>query len=197
VSLAGKTDSDPEYVFVSKPKILGGLLIENENNGVNEEMRSIDLMIKRITRYLVKQNPHEAQQFIIDLFAQWAERQYGKQAGDDLKLAAARKFLSELRSSLDQGLEQGKIYEYSPSPFKLLKVFKGRRGKLGQEVLDLMNCLSADEAMSFLAELTSAWSHSLPESQISQLAVPPTDHSKQAVSDAVYEWFVRYFDMWT
>jgi len=149
-----------------------------------------------LNEFLESQHPHKAHQFIIGLFADWMEIEYQKRHGDFDRWDAVRVFLAALRSSLDARLllqssqvHARKIRKIESVPWATIK-------KKQHKIVSLMEKMSLEEAISFLAKVTTEWCFSISENFIPLMGIHPHDNSDKAIADAVYEWFERYFDLW-
>jgi hypothetical protein len=149
-----------------------------------------------INKFLESQHPHEAHQFIIGLSADWMEIEYQKHHGDFDKWDAISGFLEALRISLDARLQSQSSQVHSRKIRKIKSVPWATRMNKRRKIVSLMERMSTEEAISFVVKVTTEWCFSIPENFIPLMDVHPHDHSDKAIADAVYEWFVRYFDMW-
>jgi hypothetical protein len=150
-----------------------------------------------ITQILISLHPDQALQLLIGVFAEWAEEQSRRQLGKFDKLAAMRSFLVLLRRELDsrlllrlpQTIPRRNDLEISSASLQTLKKNK-------ESLLSLMESMSLNNAMRFLAEITVTWCFSIPEKFFPLIPVTLRDTSDKSLADAIYLWFTRYFDLW-
>jgi hypothetical protein len=154
------------------------------------------MMVQHISNFLISQHPHSARQFIIGVFAEWAERQYQKASGNFDKADAIRGYLKALRHSLDTRLLLQPSQAYFRKKRNILDVSLAASTRRKHETLSLIESMSPDEAVAFLAEVTATWCFSMPEDFIPLMPVPPRHRNDRSIARAIYEWFVRYFDLW-
>jgi hypothetical protein len=153
--------------------------------------------ITEVASFMACLKPFVAHQFIISVFAAWAEMQQ-QQAGVGVgKSEVTTSFLSALKRSLDTvpigetiGLARD-VGHGSP------EVTWGETIRRKAEVVARMSNLPLESAAEVLAETTARWGFMIPREQYQLMWVVPRDASRQAIADAIYEWFVRYFDLWT
>lgn len=151
-----------------------------------------------INQFLMSVHPDQALQFITGAFADWAEEKNRKQLGKFDKIAAMNSYLVLLRHELDSYLllhfsqtisnrrESLDVSSVSAQTLKMNKNF----------VCSLMDDMSLDNAMDFLAKATVVWYFSVPEKLFPLMPISLSDTSDEALADAIYVWFKRYFDLW-
>lgn len=151
-----------------------------------------------INEFLISQHPEAVLQFIVGVFAEWAERQNSEQLGKFDKVAAMKTYLSLLRHDLEARLlllssqknfnksKDLEILGVSPQTSKIKK----------DATISLMESMSPSKAMEFLAEVTSTWIFSIPEKFFPLIPVTLHSKSEKSIADAVYVWLTRYFDLW-
>ncbi len=149
-----------------------------------------------INLLLVSQHPNRSQQFIISVFALWAEREYKKHSGKFDKIDACGRYLKALSHSLNTRLLLQSSQAHSRTKQKLLNVSQVTFTKKKHEIVSLMEGMSPDDAVAFLADITATWCFSMPENFIPLMPITPRDRSDKSFADAIDEWFVKYFDMW-
>lgn len=149
-----------------------------------------------LNEFLESLHPHEAQQFINGLSADWMEIEYQKHHGDFDKRDADRRFLEALRGSLDARLQSQFSQVHSRKIRKIKSVPWAATMNKRRKIVSLIKEMSTEEAISFLVKVTTEWCFSIPENFIPLMDVHPHDNSDKAIADAVYEWFERYSDLW-
>jgi hypothetical protein len=147
--------------------------------------------------FLVSQHPTGAQQFIIGVFAEWAEREHQRSSRRFNKADAIRSYLRALKDGLDTRLLLQPSEGSARKRRKIADVPPPVREKKKLEIAAAMDGMPPGEAVAFLAEATVNWCLALPTDSIRLLPVAPRDESDKSIADAVYDWFVRYFDLWT
>jgi hypothetical protein len=137
-----------------------------------------------------------AQQFIIGVFAEWAEREYQKRSGNFDKGEATRSYLRSLKLGPATRLSLLTAQIRARSKRKLSDAPPSTHFRRLNEVVSLVEDMSPDEATFFLAEVTAGWCFAMPENAVRRMPDPPWHMSDKAFADAIYTWFVEYFDMW-
>jgi hypothetical protein len=150
-----------------------------------------------VASFMACLKPFEAQQFVISVFAAWAEMQQQQRGVGFDKSEAATSFLSALKRALDslpidETMRLNRDAGHGPP-----EVTSAETKKRKAEVVALMGNLPSESAAEVLAETTARWGFMIPREQYHLMWVVPRDANRQAIADAIYEWFVRYFDLWT
>jgi hypothetical protein len=154
-------------------------------------------MMNSINAFLVSQKPDRAQQFIISVFAEWAEREFLKKPDKFNKAESSIRYLQALQESLNSNLSHRQMEANRRKNLRDMELPSERTEEKKQEVVTYMETLTPIEAELFLAETTALWCQSIPESERSLIPITPRDGSDKAFADAVHEWFVRYFELWS
>jgi len=151
---------------------------------------------RELEEFLASQHPSDSLQFVIGLFAEWAEREYQKSSGEFSKDDAMRKYLWALRDRLDTELSRRPSEGSARNKRGPVSIPFHYREKRKFETVAAMEHIPPDEALAFLAEVTAAWSFSMPKESIQLIPVAYRGDTDADAADAIYEWFYRYFDMW-
>ena len=53
-----------------------------------------------------------------------------------------------------------------------------------------------NEALDFMVEVTTNWCFSIPMNFLHLLPVTLRDESDESITNAIYVWLVRYYDLW-
>jgi len=150
-----------------------------------------------LDKFLAIRHPSSVLQFITGMMVEWTHFDRTKPPGkSDIDLAWNR-YLNRVRNNIDKRLSLISVKSHSNKRKKIfwipLHIYE--RKKL-DETINILSGMSPDEALDFMGEVTVNWCFSVP---IKFLQLEPLHFhgtGDEAVANAIYEWLVRYFDLW-
>ncbi len=155
-----------------------------------------DIAISDLNDFLKSKHPSSVLQFITGMMVGWTHFEKKEPSKTEIYLAW-RNYFDLLRNSIDRRLSLASNGSLSNERQKLLsfpsQVYE--KQKL-DETINLLGNLSPDNAMNFIVEVTVNWCFAMPQNYLSLLPDAPQDESDEAVAGAIYEWLVRYYDLW-
>jgi len=155
-----------------------------------------DIAISDLNDFLKSKHPSSVLQFITGMMVGWTHFEKKEPSKTEIYLAW-RNYFDLLRNSIDRRLSLASNGSLSNERQKLLsfpsQVYE--KQKL-DETINLLGNLSPDNAMNFIVEVTVNWCFAMPQNYLSLLPDAPQDENDEAVAGAIYEWLVRYYDLW-
>ncbi|MBK9207388.1 MAG: hypothetical protein IPL71_03395 [Anaerolineales bacterium] len=158
--------------------------------------KNADNVIAELDKFLKFKHPSSVLQFITGMMVGWTHfDRENKPDHSDIDRAWDQYFKA-LRSSIDRRL-------LSPSDLgtgRRKRVFclpaHVYQGKKLNQVIALLGSMPADDAINFMAEVTTNWCFSIPENYLPLLPDGPAEKTDEAIANAIYTWLVRYYDLW-
>ena len=161
-------------------------------------MRSKDSeMITDLGEFLVSKHPFSVLQFITGMMIGWTHFEKNKQPSkSDIDLAW-NNYFRLLRNSIDKRLLLISNQRDSHTRQKVLspppQVYEK---KVLDDVIVRLGKMSSDDAINFIVEVTTNWCFSIPINFLPLLPIDSIAENDEAIANAIYEWFVRYCDLW-
>ena len=161
------------------------------------DSKETETMIAELNNFLKTKHPFSVLQFITGMMIGWTHFDKEKQPSESEIDLVWNNYFDLLRNSIDRRLffisnrslsnVRGKTVSIPPQVYEEKKL---------DEVINLLGSMPPDDALNFIVEVTVNWSFSIPKNYLSLLPASPQDESDGAVANAIYEWLVRYFDLW-
>lgn len=155
-----------------------------------------DTVISNLNDFLKSRHPSSVLQFIAGMMIGWTHFEKKEPSKTEIDLAWSTYF-DLLRNSIDRRLslvsngslsnERQKISSFSSQVYEKRKL---------DEVITLLGRMPLEDAMNFIVEVTVNWCFAIPQNYLSLLPDAPQDESDEAVANAIYNWLVRYYDLW-
>ncbi len=155
-----------------------------------------DIVISDLNDFLKSRHPSSVLQFITGMMVGWTHFEKKEPSKTEIDLAW-KNYFDLLRNSIDGRLSLVSNGSLSNERQKILRfpsqVYEKR--KL-DEVITLLGSMPPDDAMNLIVEVTVSWCFAIPQNYLSFLPDVPQDESDEAIANTIYEWLVRYYDLW-
>lgn len=155
-----------------------------------------DTVLSDLNDFLKSRHPSSVLQFITGMMVGWTH--LGKKQPNKAEINVAwNNYFNQLRSSIDARLSFASSHSISNERQKISSIPSQvyEKQKL-DEIITLLGNLSPYDAMSFIVEVTVNWCFSIPKNYLSLLPDAPQDESDEVIANVIYEWLVRYYDLW-
>lgn len=153
--------------------------------------------IADLDEFLKYKHPSSVLQFITGMMVGWTHFDKKNPPSKSDIDRAWDKYFNLLRNSIDRRLSPISPQPYSNPRKKVfwipLHVYENK--KLN-EIITLLGSMPEDRALVFIVEVTTNWCFSIPTNFLRLVPVKFRDKSDEAIANTIYEWLIRYYDLW-
>lgn len=164
-------------------------------------MRSKDIenAITDLNEFLKSKHPSSVLQFIPGMIIGWTYFGTKRQPSKSDIENAWKNYFKLLRKSIDRRLSF--VSSQTHPNMRMIQKISGNppyvyeKEKLN-EIIALLGNMPPKDALDFIVEVTTRWCFSLPINFLPLLPDPPRDESDESIANAIYEWLIKYYDLW-